>query len=99
MHTDLEPYGDEKCDQQTNNYTKHERIEHVGYVNAPDQVEAKYKQEKSNDDRYIPVLPIFHLEGVNYFLIPKEKDKHQRNKKGADKNDRSDPGFHIKGKV
>ena len=57
MYADPEPDGDEKCDQQADQSTKHKGIKHAGDVNAPDQVEAKYKQEKSNDDGYVPVLP------------------------------------------
>ncbi len=99
MHTDLKPDGDEKCDQQGKNSAKHERIEHAGDVNAPDQVEAKHKEEESNDDGYVPVLPFLHLDVVDYLLVTKEQDKHKWNKKGADKNDRGDPGLNIKGKV
>jgi len=76
MYTDLKPYGDKKCNQQTDQSTKHERIEHAGDVYSPDQVETKYIQEKCNDDGYIPVFPFLHLDIVDYLLVSKEQNKH-----------------------
>jgi hypothetical protein len=61
VYADLKLQGDEKCNQQADQTAKQKRIEQTGNVNAPDQVEAKYKQEESKDDGDIPFLPFLHL--------------------------------------
>jgi hypothetical protein len=44
MHTDLEPDGEEKSNEQGNHSTQYERIEHGRDVYAPDQVKTEYKK-------------------------------------------------------
>ena len=49
------------------------------------------KRKKVHDDWNIPVLPVFHLDVIDYVLVSKKQDEYNGNKIGTDKYDGKDP--------
>jgi hypothetical protein len=99
MRTDLEPEGDEKCEQQGDQSAKNERMKHAWDINTPDQVKAKYEEEEGHDDGYIPLFSFLHLYVVDDLLVLQENDEHQGDKESTDEYDGGDPGLRIKRKI